>query len=305
MSVNRTPTHLFIYGTLIPGEERWHFLEPYVAAGSTPTQDRAHGHLYDTGHGYPAALFDATNSIADQMEGLVIELDEATVDEAMALLDEVEGEPEGLYHRVIVETVGGARAWAYQYGLSTDGLRRLTGGSWTRRDEEPEPREGVLSFVDGRVIGSLIDKQLATPQNYPLSLNALVGACNQKTSREPVTSLTEDEVLATLMDAKERKLARVVHPTSGHGVTKYRHVLHEFLDLQRHGDEEAQLALLGMLLLRGPQTARELRDRTERHHQAETEQVVETLELLAGQGLVERLERQPGQRDERWQELLT
>ena len=85
--MNRTPTHLFIYGTLIPGEERWHFLEPYVAAGSTPTQDRAHGHLYDTGHGYPAALFDATNSIVDQMEGLVIELDEATWTQAVSDLE--------------------------------------------------------------------------------------------------------------------------------------------------------------------------------------------------------------------------
>lgn len=303
--VTGTPTHLFIYGTLIPGEERWHFLEPFVAEGRAPTADQAHGHLFDTGLDYPAARFDATNTIADCFEGLLIPLAAELADEAMELLDEVEGEPEGLYHRVVIHTVGGTRAWSYQYGQSVDDLRRLHGGSWIRRDEEPEPRSATLSFDEGRILGALIDKQLATPQNYPLTINALVASCNQKSSREPVTAFTDDDVLGALADMKERKLARVVHPTSGHGVTKHRQVLHEFLDLQRWGDEDAQLALLAMLLLRGPQTARELRDRTERHHRAETEEVVATLELLAGQGHVEMLERQPGQRDERWRELLT
>ena len=141
---------------------------------------------------------------------------------------------------------------------------------------------------------------MATPQNYPLSINALVAACNQRNSREPVTDLTEQEILDVLATGKERKLIRLVHPRSGLGVTKYRQVLHEFLQI-----DDAQSALLCVLLLRGSQTARELRDRTERLHNFSDTTDVETLLVqMADEGHVIRLDRRPGQRDERWAQLL-
>ena len=300
---------LFIYGTLIPGEERWHFLEPFVAAGTSPVADTTTGHVYDTDLGYPAARFDCTNTIGDVIEGMLISLDPSTLTECMELLDEVEGEPEGEYHRIIIDTGSGARAWSYQYGLPLDGLRRIRSGSWLRRDADTAVGDAMISFAEGRVIGAMIEKQLSTPQGYPLTLNALVSACNQKSSREPQTDFSRDEIAAVLDEAKGRKLCRFVHPQSGHGVIKYRHVLDEFLGLIPHQAPSSvadQLSLLGVLMLRGPQTLRELRDRTERLFDfGDVDAVEACMAYLASLGLVEELERQVGQRDNRWRELLT
>ncbi|MEZ5280150.1 MAG: DUF480 domain-containing protein [Acidimicrobiales bacterium] len=293
---------IFLYGTLIPGEERWAHLEPYVV-DSLP--DTARGLLYQTDFGYPAARFDCTNTIGATIHGVTVTIDADIADECMELLDEVEAAEVGLFHRVVVVTGSGETAWSYQYGTGLDRLEPIDSGSWVQHTtgEPPEtaPPAGFLSDIEARVLGSLIEKALATPQNYPLSLNSLVAACNQKSSREPITDYDERAVMSTLTQCKERKLARFVHPTSGHGVTKYKQVLDEHLGLDR-----AQLALIGVLLLRGPQTARELRDRTERMHAfADVDEVASTLERLAEQGRVECLGRQPGQRDERWQQSLT
>lgn len=314
---------IFIYGTLIPGHERWPLLEDFVTAADF---DTTRGRLFDTGAGYPAARFDGTGTITDQIQGMRMTIDADLVDDCLELMDEIEGAVVGLYHRVIIDTDGGHKAWSYQYGLGFDELIPIRSGSWVRYldgDDEPPPGsdldtptpeagdgpaavpgapagQGLLSFVETRVIGAMVEKELATPQNYPLSLNALVAACNQATSREPVTNLSDTEVSATLAGAKERKLARFVHPRHGRGVTKYRQVLHEHLGL-----DEAELALVAVLMLRGPQTSRELRDRTERLHPLETTEVVEEiLGRLAERGLVHRLDRQPGRRDERWVHLL-
>ena len=116
-----------------------------------------------------------------------------------------------------------------------------------------------VDFVEARILGSLIEKQLTTPQLYPLSLNALVLACNQTSNRDPVTSFDEPGVEASLATLKEKGLVRYVLPSHGRSVVRYRQVLDERLGL-----DERQMALLGALLLRGPQTVAELRARTER-----------------------------------------
>ncbi len=153
------------------------------------------------------------------------------------------------------------------------------------------------------MLGALIEKGLATPQNYPLSLNALVAACNQTTNRDPITDLGESEVERLLEEAKVDGLARFVHPRSGRGVTKYRHVVDEVLRL-----EPGELALIGVLLLRGPQTVNELRTRTERlapfGDNTEVEQALDALARREPRGLVVRLEREPGHRERRWIQLL-
>lgn len=159
-----------------------------------------------------------------------------------------------------------------------------------------------LDFVEGRILGSLIEKQLTTPQQYPLSLNALVLACNQTSNRDPVTSLDEPTVEASLATLKEKGLVRYVLPSHGRSVVRYRQVLDERLGL-----DERQMALVGVLLLRGPQTAGELRGRTERMARFDsTEDVEHDLEGLT-QGeepLVALLARRPGQKEQRWAHLL-
>src|SRR5579875_2465837 len=116
-----------------------------------------------------------------------------------------------------------------------------------------------LDTVEGRVVGSLIEKQLTTPQQYPLTLNGLTLACNQTSNREPVVSYTEAEVQEALDRLREKGLIRKVLPSHGRSVVRFRHVLDERLAL-----DARQLALLGGLLLRGPQTVGELRTRTDR-----------------------------------------
>ena len=158
-----------------------------------------------------------------------------------------------------------------------------------------------LSVVQQRVVGSLIEKELTTPDNYPLSMNALLAACNQTTNRDPVLTLTQDAVENALANLKANGVARVVY-SKGMRVDKYRHVLHEVLHL-----DERDLALVGVLLLRGPQTAAELRSRTERSHPFESQaEVDETLRRLASRDepIVQLLDRQPGQKEQRWTHLL-
>jgi hypothetical protein len=160
-----------------------------------------------------------------------------------------------------------------------------------------------LSLEHGRVIGCLIEKQLTTPQQYPLTLNALVLACNQASNRDPVVCYDDHLVQRALAWLKEAGLVRFVYPSHGRSVTRYRQVLDEFLAL----DVEA-LALLAVLLLRGPQTAGELRIRTERMARFDDLASVDTeLDHLGArtEPLVMRLARRPGQKEERWVEVLT
>ena len=120
--------------------------------------------------------------------------------------------------------------------------------------------QGVrLDVEQGRLIGSLVEKQLTTPQQYPLSLNSLVTACNQTSNRDPVVRYDHGTVQRALASLKEAGLVRFVYPSHGGSATRYRQVLDEQLGL-----DKTALALIAVLLLRGPQTAGELRARTER-----------------------------------------
>jgi uncharacterized protein YceH (UPF0502 family) len=156
-----------------------------------------------------------------------------------------------------------------------------------------------LTAPEQRVLGCLIEKRWTTPDQYPLSLNALRLACNQTTNREPVVDYDE----ATVRDAAERLsrygLARLA---SGHGsrATKYRHLAEEALGLRRE-----ELAVLAALMLRGPQTPGELKSRAERMAPLSTlEDVERVVERLVDRGFVLRLERRPGQKEERFVHLL-
>ena len=153
------------------------------------------------------------------------------------------------------------------------------------------------------MIGSLVEKQLTTPQQYPLTANALLLACNQSSNRDPVVAYHESEVVATLDSLKERRLVRFVLPSHGRSVVRYRHVLDEVLAL-----DAAQLAIVAVMLLRGPQTVGELRARTERMAAFDSLDAVEhELDLLAAHEppLVARQARRPGQKEDRWTELLS
>jgi uncharacterized protein YceH (UPF0502 family) len=153
-----------------------------------------------------------------------------------------------------------------------------------------------------RVVGSLIEKELTTPQQYPLTLNALVAACNQTSNRFPVVTYDERTVEATVLGLKDQGVTRIVHPSHGRSATRYRQVLHEVLRLER-----PELALLGVMMLRGPQTLNELRTRTERMVEfADMAELERTLDGLAAreEPLVLRILRQPGQREERYAHLL-
>lgn len=159
-----------------------------------------------------------------------------------------------------------------------------------------------LSGEEVRVLGCLVEKQLTTPQQYPLSLNALTSACNQSSNRDPVVAYDEATVEAAVRHAKQRGLARFVHPSHGRSVLRYEHLLGEVLGLDR-----PQLALLAMLMLRGPQTVGELRARTDRMADfADLSDVVHDLGLLAGSAVprVVRLPRRPGQKEDRFAQCL-
>ncbi len=119
---------LFVYGTLLPGEERWWILEQFVVGDGT--NDSVTGVLYDTGEGYPAASFDVELPVdAPPIAGQVFELDASRLDEALELLDEVEDAVLGLYRRVRVCTASGREVWAYQYGAGLT-LTPIHGGDW-------------------------------------------------------------------------------------------------------------------------------------------------------------------------------
>jgi uncharacterized protein YceH (UPF0502 family) len=156
-----------------------------------------------------------------------------------------------------------------------------------------------LHPVELRVLGCLVEKQRTTPDQYPLSLNALRLACNQSTNRDPVLDLDEHEVREALNRLGDRGWTRLA---SGPGsrAAKFRHLLDGALSL-----DDAGISLLAVLMLRGPQTAAELRQRSERLHSFDSVPAVEAeLERLAGRQLVERQERRPGEREERWRQLL-
>jgi uncharacterized protein YceH (UPF0502 family) len=156
--------------------------------------------------------------------------------------------------------------------------------------------------VEARILGALAEKQLTTPQQYPLTLNSLILACNQTTNRDPVVNYGEAEVEPALERLKERRLVRFVHPSHGRSAIRYRQVLDEQLSL-----DDRQLALLAVLLLRGPQTPGELRARTERMARFDgvSEVEVELERLCERGGLVARLPRQPGRKEDRFGELLS
>jgi uncharacterized protein len=153
--------------------------------------------------------------------------------------------------------------------------------------------------VEIRVLGCLIEKQRTTPDAYPLSLNSLRLACNQATNRDPVVAYEEREIKAALDRMSNRGWTRFASGASSRAL-KYRHLLDEALQLS--GPE---LSLLGVLMLRGAQTVGELKQRSERLHRFESiAEVAQALDTLAQRELVERLERRPGQKEERWRQLL-
>jgi uncharacterized protein len=156
-----------------------------------------------------------------------------------------------------------------------------------------------LSAPEIRVLGCLLEKQRTTPEAYPLSLNALRLACNQATNRDPVTEYDEQVVRDALHRLSRRRWARLA---SGPGsrAPKYRHLLDEALGLP-----EDELAVLCVLMLRGPQTPGELKQRTERLHPlADLSAVIAALERLIDRELAVRLQRRPGQKEERYDQLL-
>ena len=155
-----------------------------------------------------------------------------------------------------------------------------------------------LDPIEQRVVGCLVEKELSTPDVYPLTLNALVAACNQTSNREPVSRLSPGDVEAALLRLMADLL---VWRDRGARALRWKHSLDEKLALR----EPAAKAVLAELLLRGAQTPGELRSRTPRMHEfVELAEVEETLRALAARGLVEELPRQPGQKERRWRHLL-
>jgi uncharacterized protein YceH (UPF0502 family) len=166
----------------------------------------------------------------------------------------------------------------------------------------PEALDRPLSDIQQRVLGALAEKEGTVPDTYPMTLRGLQTACNQKNNREPVTDHTEADIQAALDELKALHLVRFVHASHGARATKYRHVLDEQLGL-----DAGELAVLTVLLLRGPQTLNELRSRAGRAHRfAGNDEVVAALEGLAGrtEPVVVHLPRQPGQKETRWAHLL-
>ena len=159
----------------------------------------------------------------------------------------------------------------------------------------------ILTELETRVLGALIEKDITTPDYYPLSLNALVNACNQKNNREPVMTLAEETVRTALAMLQEKRLAG---PASGADsrVTKYEHRLQEVFNFDRR-----EIAVVCVLLLRGPQTPGELRGRTERmYHFEALDDVISTLDRLAQREppLAQVLPRQPGTKESRYTHLF-
>jgi uncharacterized protein len=156
-----------------------------------------------------------------------------------------------------------------------------------------------LTDVEQRVLGCLIEKRWTTPDQYPLSLNALRLACNQATNRDPVTDFDEGQVRDAAQRLSKYGLARLASG-AGSRATKYRHLAEEGLGLDRE-----QLAVLAVLLLRGPQTPGELKTRSDRMaHLGSLADVERVLSELGDKGYAERMGRRPGQKEDRFRQLL-
>ena len=159
-----------------------------------------------------------------------------------------------------------------------------------------------LNETEVRVLASLVEKQLTTPEYYPLTLNALTAACNQKSNREPVMSLSETEILAAVDSLRDQNLVYLFYG-SGSRTVKYKHMLPSVYEL-----EPPATAVVTVLMLRGPQTIGEIRERTGRLHEfADLNEVQQTLDDLArrDEPLIVKLERQPGQKEARYAHLLS
>lgn len=161
----------------------------------------------------------------------------------------------------------------------------------------------ILTELETRVLGSLIEKQITTPEYYPLTLNALTLACNQKNNRHPVTSYSENQVADGLESLREKNLTYVFYGSTSR-VPKYKHVMTEVMHLSH-----AEVALMCVLMLRGAQTLGELRGNASRLHDFSSLEEVETnLNALISRDpepLVARLPRQPGQKEGRFAHLLS
>jgi uncharacterized protein YceH (UPF0502 family) len=156
-----------------------------------------------------------------------------------------------------------------------------------------------VDAVEIRVLGCLIEKQRTTPDQYPLSLNALRLACNQTTNRDPVVEYDERTIRTALDRMSQRGWARLASG-AGSRALKYRQLFDEALSLSG-----AELSVLAVLMLRGPQTLGELKQRTERLHGfGSLDEVARTLDALVERELVARLDRRPGQKEERYSQLL-
>lgn len=159
-----------------------------------------------------------------------------------------------------------------------------------------------LSSTQARVLGSLLEKEMTTPDAYPMTLNALTTACNQSSNRDPVVKYQATQVETAVLALKAKGLARVVHPGAGDRVTKYRQVVDEVLGLW-----DAERAVICVLLLRGAQTVAELRSRSERLHQFRSvDEVEQALESLARRQppFVAKVDRQSGQKEDRWIQVM-
>jgi uncharacterized protein YceH (UPF0502 family) len=160
-----------------------------------------------------------------------------------------------------------------------------------------------LTAIEARVLGSLIEKQITTPDYYPLSLNALTNACNQLTNRDPVMALDESAVARAVEGLREKRLGTVFHGAESR-VARYKHTFTDAILLT-----PAEVALLCVLLLRGPQTVGELRTRAERlfafESLAEVDEVLAALIARQPDPLVAKLPRQPGTKESRYAHLLS
>lgn len=155
-----------------------------------------------------------------------------------------------------------------------------------------------LSAVEARILGALVEKQLTTPEAYPLTLNALQLACNQSTSRHPLMQLEPDELLSALRRLEDQGLVRL---QMGKRADRWEQRFEQSLSLTPE-----QTSVLALLMLRGPQTAAELLSRSSRLHPCDDlEQLRHTLDRLSARNLVQQLPKQSGQREERFQQLLS
>jgi uncharacterized protein len=160
----------------------------------------------------------------------------------------------------------------------------------------------ILNEVEVRVLGSLVEKQLTTPEYYPLTLNALTNACNQKSNREPVVAFSEPTVTQAIESLREKNLVYVFYGSTSR-VPKYKHMMPEVFHL-----DQREVAIICVLMLRGAQTTGELKERTGRLADftslGEVEETLNSLSVREEQPLVAKLARQPGQKEARYAHLL-